>query len=159
MNITRRFLLWGAAAVAAVQTIKPVAAAMSPAATPLPSWVPNGWLPCWGQSVSRKEYPRLFAAIGETYGAPDAERFNLPDLRARYYAAPGPFGSSVSAVVDPGHTHSISTPAEPTHTHTFTEMPVAPTVTLENIISTGKLDHVGGALPAGSVVHFAAPTA
>lgn len=121
MNITRRFLLWGAAAVAAVQTIKPVAAAMSPAATPLPSWVPNGWLPCWGQSVSRKEYPRLFAAIGETYGAPDAERFNLPDLRP--------------------------------------ELPVSPMVAVENIISTGKLDHVGGALPAGSVVHFAAPTA
>ena len=41
--------------------------------------VPNGWLECNGQAVSRTEYAELFALIGTTYGAGDGSTtFNLP---------------------------------------------------------------------------------
>lgn len=43
---------------------------------------PTGWLLCNGQAVSRTSYPRLFAAIGTTYGQGDGSTtFNVPDLR------------------------------------------------------------------------------
>ena len=43
---------------------------------------PIGWLLCNGQAVSRTSYPRLFAAIGTTYGSGDGSTtFNVPDLR------------------------------------------------------------------------------
>lgn len=43
----------------------------------------RGFLPCDGSAVSRASYPKLFAALGATYGAPTEETFNLPDLRGR----------------------------------------------------------------------------
>ncbi len=44
----------------------------------------EGYLLCDGQAVSRADYPALFAAIGESFGAGDGESsFNLPDLRGR----------------------------------------------------------------------------
>lgn len=45
--------------------------------------VPIGWLLCAGQTLSRLDYPDLFAAIGTTYGAPSSSTFNIPDLRGR----------------------------------------------------------------------------
>lgn len=152
MNITRRFLLWGAAAVAAVQSVKPVAAALPPAPPPVPAWVPEGWLPCWGQSVSRKTYAKLFEVIGTTYGAADDDTFSLPDMRARYIAA---LGGSMAMLNDPGHSHSIA--AVPTHTHSISEHThIAPTITLESVIATGD----GPTWAAGFVAQFAgrAPT-
>ena len=44
---------------------------------------PTGWLLCQGQSLLRSAYPRLFAAIGTTYGAVDSTHFSLPDGRGR----------------------------------------------------------------------------
>lgn len=45
---------------------------------------PSGWLPCDGSAVSRSTYPRLFTAIGTTYGAGDgASTFNLPNLKGK----------------------------------------------------------------------------
>jgi len=42
--------------------------------------VPNGWLECNGQAVSRTTYGDLFDAIGTTYGIGDGSTtFNLPD--------------------------------------------------------------------------------
>lgn len=44
-----------------------------------------GWLLCDGQTVRRTLYPRLYAALGTTYGAGDgAHTFSLPDLRSRF---------------------------------------------------------------------------
>lgn len=43
--------------------------------------IPNGWLLCDGSAVSRSGYPRLFAAIGTTWGEGDgSSTFNLPNL-------------------------------------------------------------------------------
>ena len=50
---------------------------------------PLGWLPCDGRVVSSLQYPKLFAAIGTTWGKEDnisengATFFKLPDLRDR----------------------------------------------------------------------------
>lgn len=41
------------------------------------------WLICNGQGLSRTEYSELFAVIGTTYGAPNGDYFNIPDLRGR----------------------------------------------------------------------------
>jgi microcystin-dependent protein len=46
---------------------------------------PPGWLLCDGSTVSRAQYPQLFAAIGATYGAGNgSSTFQLPDLRGRF---------------------------------------------------------------------------
>jgi microcystin-dependent protein len=46
--------------------------------------IPDGWLLCNGQAVSRAVYASLFDAIGITYGAGDNRTtFTLPDLRGR----------------------------------------------------------------------------
>lgn len=47
---------------------------------------PEGWMLCYGQSLSRTAYPALFAAIGTTFGAPSGSTFNLPDCRGRVSA-------------------------------------------------------------------------
>lgn len=49
--------------------------------------VPDGWLLCYGQAVSRATYATLFAVTGVVYGTGDgATTFNLPDLRGRVVA-------------------------------------------------------------------------
>lgn len=46
--------------------------------------IPDGWLLCNGQAVSRSTYSVLFDTIGITYGSGDNRTtFNLPDLRGR----------------------------------------------------------------------------
>ena len=46
--------------------------------------VPEGWIKAYGQAVSRSLYPKLFAAIGTTYGLGNgSSTFNLPDCRGR----------------------------------------------------------------------------
>jgi len=46
--------------------------------------IPDGYLLCNGQEVSREEYTNLFKVIGTTYGEGDGNTtFNLPDLSGR----------------------------------------------------------------------------
>ncbi len=45
---------------------------------------PPGFLMCDGQDYQRSAYPGLFAAIGTAFGAPDGNRFNVPDFRGRF---------------------------------------------------------------------------
>lgn len=46
--------------------------------------IPEGYLLCDGQAVSRTQYAALFAAIGTTYGTGDgSSTFALPDLTGR----------------------------------------------------------------------------
>jgi hypothetical protein len=47
--------------------------------------VPDGWLECNGQAVSREGYARLFKRINVTYGSGDGDKtFNLPNLRNQF---------------------------------------------------------------------------
>ena len=51
---------------------------------PFPMEIPEGWLACNGQDVSRAAYFRLYALIGVSYGSGNSRTtFNLPDLRGR----------------------------------------------------------------------------
>ena len=46
--------------------------------------IPDNWLLCNGQEVSRTDYYQLFDVIGTTYGAGDGfETFNLPNLQGK----------------------------------------------------------------------------
>lgn len=47
--------------------------------------MPDGWLLCAGQEVSRCEYHELLKAIGTLWGAAnDADKFKIPDLRGLF---------------------------------------------------------------------------
>lgn len=101
------------------------------------STVPDGWLLCDGTAYPQATYPKLYAAIGTTWGAGGAGTFKVPDGRDRtFLGASGthPLGTTGGAlsrtilkanlpsynltVSDPGHTHTVT---DPGHTHTITD--------------------------------------
>lgn len=49
--------------------------------------VPEGFLLCNGASLSRTEYPELFAAIGDRWGSDSASTFKLPDTHHKFLEA------------------------------------------------------------------------
>ena len=61
--------------------------------------VPDGWLKCEGQSVSRTEHAALFAKIGTTFGG-SGTTFKLPDYRRRVSIGAG--GSRPTGSAGPG---------------------------------------------------------
>lgn len=82
-----------------------------------------GWLMCNGAEVSRTDYPELYAAIGDTWGAGDGSTtFNLPDLRGRAPIGAGQ-GSGLSNRALGGkvgaETHTLTTGQIPAHSHAF----------------------------------------
>lgn len=101
--------------------------------------VPNGYLACDGQAISRTTYAALFNKIGTTWGAGDGSTtFNVPPLMTKFprhrdnSTVSGAVGTlqtnqnqahthtlSVSGTTstDPGHYHSASI-YDPGHTHT-----------------------------------------
>lgn len=81
---------------------------------------PAGWLLCDGSAVSRAEHPRLFAAIGTTYGAGDgSSTFNVPDLRGRVIAGTDAAQVEFEQLGKTGgaKTHTLSDAEMPTHQH------------------------------------------
>lgn len=90
------------------------------------SSAPKGWLPCDGSAISRTQYKKLFAFIGETYGAGDgATTFNLPDLRGEFIRghdagrgvdAGRGFGSSQGGQIE-SHDHGASSDIQGDHGH------------------------------------------
>lgn len=87
--------------------------------------VPKGWLLCDGSAVSRASYPRLYAAIGTTYGAGDGSTtFNVPNLKGRVVAMVDPAVVAVNTLGKTGgsrdsslvsHSHTVNS-----HGHGFT---------------------------------------
>ncbi|MDX2101873.1 MAG: tail fiber protein [Alphaproteobacteria bacterium] len=47
------------------------------------SYVPRGYALCNGAVMTVSQNQALYALIGSTFGAPNAQSFNLPDLRGR----------------------------------------------------------------------------
>lgn len=45
--------------------------------------IPNGYLECNGQALSKTNYSRLYSVIGDTYGSTETT-FNIPDLRDKF---------------------------------------------------------------------------
>lgn len=81
--------------------------------------IPQGWLVCNGQSVSRVSYPKLYAVIGNTFTTGTSlnahDLFKLPDLRGRFVRgwsddasidANRKFGSIQDDALQ-GHIHSV----------------------------------------------------
>ena len=79
--------------------------------------IPNGYLECAGQAVSRNTYAVLFAVLGTKYGAGNGTTtFNLPDLRGEFIRgydhgrgvdAGRPIGGT-QAAANHAHFHSVS---------------------------------------------------
>lgn len=91
---------------------------------------PNGWLMCYGQTVSRSTYANLFAAIGTTYGAGDGSTtFNLPDARGRAVIGKDDMGGTAAGRITAAGGHGIngttlgSTGGAQSHTLTTAQMP------------------------------------
>lgn len=58
---------------------------------------PAGWYLCFGQAISRTNYPELFNTIGTTYGIGDGSTtFNLPDCRGRISAGVDNMGGTAA---------------------------------------------------------------
>lgn len=118
----------------------PIGAVMDFAGT----MAPAGWILCFGQAVSRSEYPALFSAIGTTYGNGNGSTtFNLPDLRGRVISGKddmggadagrlvdfGPVARTLGGILGAGwvylttgqmpiHTHTVN---DPGHSHSYTQ--------------------------------------
>jgi microcystin-dependent protein len=88
--------------------------------------IPDGWVPCEGQSLNPQGYAALFSLIGIKYGGDGVKTFNLPDLRGQAMVG---FG-----LADSGNYYSMGKPASspvgtekvslnrdntPIHTHPF----------------------------------------
>lgn len=84
---------------------------------------PTGFLACDGAAVSRAAYPRLFAAIGTSWGVGDGfSTFNLPDLRGRAVIGSGQgTGLSARALASRGgeEAHALSAGELAPHAHNF----------------------------------------
>lgn len=78
--------------------------------------LPENWLLCNGQAVSRTDYQELFNTIGTTYGSGDGfTTFNLPDLQGKI-----PVGKDEN---DEDFDTLGNTGGEKEHTLTINEMP------------------------------------
>lgn len=78
--------------------------------------IPQGWLECRGQAVLRSDYPRLWAALGATYGNGNGvTTFTLPNLQGRF-----PLGSTTNHLlgsVGGEEAHALTVDEMPAHQH------------------------------------------
>lgn len=80
---------------------------------------PAGWLLCRGQSLLRTAYPRLFAAVGTTFGAADSTHFNVPNLQGRVVVGVNPADTQFDTIGETGgaKTHTLTAEQLPAHKH------------------------------------------
>lgn len=92
--------------------------------------VPQGWLFCNGQAISRTTYHKLFNTIGTIYGTGNGTTtFNLPNLQDRFPMGKGTSSLGVTGGSDtvtltsdkiPSHSHTASVGSAGEHSHTAT---------------------------------------
>ncbi|WP_332060837.1 Bgr_08870 family protein [Bartonella sp. CB74] len=107
--------------------------------------VPRGWLLCDGATYEREEYPQLFEAIGEQWGADSETTFKVPDFRGMFLR-----GLDSGRGLDPerdfateqqdsirSHTHDCTLETAGQHTHNF-----------RYLYTTRGVGQIGGRNPA-----------
>jgi microcystin-dependent protein len=124
---------------------------------------PSGWLLCFGQAVSRTQYPVLFTTISTTYGSGDGSTtFNVPDMRGRAVAGKDDMGGTAasrltSTVLTASNTLG-ATGGTQTHTLTVAESGVpAHSHPITNIKFTANTSHTHSA-QAGFLAEAANPS-
>lgn len=98
--------------------------------------IPDGWVLCDGQAISRTTYANLFTAIGTLYGSGDGSTtFNVPNLKGKVpvgldsgdtsFDALGETGGhkELQAHTHPGaaHNHTGTTNTEGAHVHNYVD--------------------------------------
>ena len=80
---------------------------------------PSGWLICNGASLLRSTYPKLFAAIGVTFGSVDGTHFNIPNLLGRVVVQRDPAQVEFDTLGETGgtKTHTLGVNEMPFHEH------------------------------------------
>lgn len=82
--------------------------------------IPDNWLLCNGQAVSRTDYAELFAAIGTTWGTGDGSTtFNLPTKEGLVTVGKKTNDSDFNALGKTGgeKTHTLTVAENPSHSH------------------------------------------
>ena len=108
---------------------------------------PSGWLLCFGQDVSRTQYPVLFSTLSTTYGVGDGSTtFNIPDMRGRAVAGKDDMGgtaaSRLTATVLSAANTLGATGGTQTHTLTYAQSGIpAHTHPITNVKFTGSGVH------------------
>ena len=101
--------------------------------------VPQGWLFCNGQAISRTTYHKLFNTIGTIYGTGNGTTtFNLPNLQDRF-----PMGKGTSSLGVTGGSDTVTLTSDkiPSHSHTA------------SVGSAGEHSHTGTTNTTGSHTH------
>ena len=97
--------------------------------------IPERWMKCEGQALSRTDYSQLFSIIGTVYGSGDGSTtFNLPNIKGRI-----PIGIDTS---DSDFGILGNTGGDKTHTQTIAEMPSHNHQLLGNNNTGGKAETV-----------------
>lgn len=82
--------------------------------------IPDGWLLCNGQTVSEKDYPKLYQLIGNTYGGVTGLDFQVPNLSGRVIVGKEPSGiESNLGVIGGEKEHRLTLEEMPEHRHEF----------------------------------------
>ena len=80
--------------------------------------VPNGWLLCNGDAVSRTTYAQLFAVLDTEYGVGDGSTtFNVPDFVTTNKFPRAATNDAGRGSTGGESTHTLSTSEMPSHTH------------------------------------------
>lgn len=84
--------------------------------------IPDNWLLCNGQEVSRTDYYQLFDVIGTTYGAGDGfTTFKLPDLQGRIPVGLDSNDEDFDTLAETGgeKEHTLTIEEMPSHSHSM----------------------------------------
>jgi microcystin-dependent protein len=118
----RQLQLQLAAQQAQMQTLLQVSDPVGRMAPFAGSSAPAGWLICNGAAISRTQYPKLFAAIGISYGAGNGSTtFALPNARGRVLVGRDAGQTEFNTLGESGgaKTHTLTLAEMPAHSHSI----------------------------------------